>query len=80
VSVSATAETVTGAETRAGQLIEYIFHYFHRYITANTLSTDEAINAEKSDNYLNSTYGDSEIMKEKDLLVCGVCRLVLLNV
>jgi len=53
---------------------------FHRYITANTLSTDEAINAEKSDNYLNSTYGDSEIMKEKDLLVCGVCRPALLNV
>jgi len=53
---------------------------FHRYITANTLSTDEAINAEKSNDYLNSTYGDSEIMKEKDLLVYGVCRPALLNV
>jgi len=52
----------------------------HLYITANTLSTDEAINAEKSDNYLNSTYGDSEMMKEKDLLVCGVCCPALLNV
>jgi len=53
---------------------------FHQYITANTLSTDEAINAETSNNYLNSSYGNSEMVREKDPLVFGVCHLALLNV
>jgi len=34
----------------------------------------------QSNDYLNSTYGDSEIVREKDPLICGVCRPALLNV